>query len=175
MKKYHLYSFAVLSASFVMAASSCLGPQSQMTLDEIQGSVGSQPFVEAYIEYGSPQEKWAAPSAFMLHINAKDTGTAKLTLTPQIFGQAKPEATLQTRAPASISQAGMSSNIARDHLNELGVAIQGADQPFSGCLNPVRVRLVRQDGALTEKQGCRGFGWTRTASEKVNTFLSAYY
>ena len=55
------------------------------------------------------------------------------------------------------------------------LAIQGADQPFSGCLNPVRVRLVRQDGALTEKQGCRGFGWTRTASEKVNTFLSAYY
>ncbi len=175
--RFSILSLSTLALGGALAGlmSGCLGPQSQMSLDEIQNSVSSQPYVEAYIEYGSPQEKWSGPTAFMLHINAKETGTAQLTLTPQIVGQAKPEATLILRTPASVEQSGMSANIARDHLSELATALQGPEHAFSGCLNPIRVRLIRQDGALTEKQGCRGYGWSRSASEKVDAFTTAYY
>jgi hypothetical protein len=37
---------------------------------------------------------------------------------------------------------------------------------------PVRVRLIRSDGTLIERQGCRGqAGWPRVASEVVNHFI----
>ena len=68
----------------------------------------------------------------------------------------------------------MKGETARDQLAHLATSLQGAEQNFRGCLSPVRVRLVRADGALLEKQGCRGQnGWSRIASESVNSFITA--
>ena len=47
-------------------------------------------------------------------------------------------------------------------------------EAFKGCLYPVRARLIRADGSVVEKQGCRSqLGWTRVASETVSLLISA--
>lgn len=165
-----------LALAFIVTAfSGCLGSRSQASLDEISDSLGtSSPYVEAFIEYGAPQSKWVGPTAFLLHIDAKDNTATSIAVTPAMFEKVKPSATMGERVPASVSQAGMTTNVARDHLTELAKNMEEGGTPYSGCLNPIRVRLIRQDGTLTEKQGCRGFGWARSASEKVNIFLGAY-
>ena len=68
----------------------------------------------------------------------------------------------------------MTSDEAREMLGHLGNALGGATAPFKGCMSPVRVRLVRADGGLLEKQGCRSeLGWSRAVSETVNVFVTA--
>lgn len=150
--------------------SSCLGMQSQSTLDGIQGA--THPYVEAFIEYAGPHAKWAGPSNFMLHVVAKDAGAAKITVTPALFRDALPPAGMsKDRAPAS---QGVPGEHARQRLAHMATSLQGADQTFKGCLSPLRVRLIRADGAVLEKQGCRGqSGWAKGASEAVSHFISA--
>jgi hypothetical protein len=68
----------------------------------------------------------------------------------------------------------MSAENARELLANLAVSLQGAEGAFRGCLSPVRVRLIRADGILVEKQGCRGQnGWSHIASQSADRFLTA--
>jgi hypothetical protein len=152
----------------------CLSMQSQSTLDAINDSTKNSPVVEAYVEYPGPGEKWAGPSSFVLHVVAKDAGLAQVSVAPALFEQLAGGALAKARKPASGRTPGMDGETARRHLAQLASQLQGGDEKFRGCLYPLRIRLVRASGALTEKLGCRGHtGWPRTASEMVNTFITA--
>ena len=196
-----LKSLVAVSAALWLSGTGCLSMQSQTSLDTANAAKGgNQPYVEAYIEYPGPQAKWAGPASYILHVNAKDTGPAQITATPALLsnvpGAAGPRhpngATAGERNPAASSAslvlsgpfAGahgappvahpMSSEEARSQLSHLATALQGAQAPFRGCLSPVRVRLVRTDGGLLERQGCRSeLGWSRTVSEAVSSFTDA--
>lgn len=154
----------------------CLSMQNQPAIQALQGNMGAggaKPFVEAYVEYRGPSEKWAGPTSFLLHVVAKDAGVAKISITPALF--ATPQKTKDadgTTVQRTLAAKGMAGETARTHMSNLANAIQGGEQPFRGCLSPVRVRLVRADGAIVEKQGCRGsVGWPKAASEAVNQFI----
>jgi hypothetical protein len=178
-------------AALVATGWGCLSMQSQNTIDGGNNNLSSsnQPFVEAYIEYPGPQTKWAGPSSFILHVTAKDAGAAQITMTPDLPTGDKPAApshdatTSSHRAPAAsaLSAAAgarttrkMTSEEARNQLAFLGNALQGAQAPFRGCMSPVRVRMIRADGGIFERQGCRSeLGWSRAVSEAVSTFVDA--
>ncbi len=162
----------LLAALLVILVPGCLSMQSQSTLDEMQGST---PFVEAFVEYPGPQAKWAGPVIFILHVVAKDAGTAQVAIAPALFGRVTPPLVARRKlASTQPAPKGLSGNYAREQIAQLATALQGADQSFAGCLYPIRVRLVRADGALLEKQGCRSqSGWSTTASEFVNRFILA--
>lgn len=174
MKPFKLATVALVPLIFA----GCLSMQSQTTLDAITDSGSAEPVVEAYIEYTGPDRKWAGPSSFLLHVVAKDSGSAKIAVTPPLFNdlikQRKGSATTVTeRTPASAAKP-MTGDLARTHLAELATALQGANTTYRGCLNPIRVRLVRADGSVLEKNGCRGQnGWAAIASQSVNTFITA--
>jgi hypothetical protein len=154
-----------------LAGMGCLSMQSQTTLDAIHSAMSIQPYVEGYVEYAGPNSKWSGPASFILHVSAKEAGYARISATPPIFGEMAPPPTMGGRVPAS---QGYPMELAREHLAHLATAIQGADPGFRGCLSPVRIRLVRADGSLLEKQGCRGqSGWARVASETVSHFVTA--
>lgn len=167
-------SGVVLILALAAASQGCLSMQN--SVDAITESMSTQPYVEAYIEYAGPQARWAGPSSFVLHVNAKqDTGPAELSVTPALFKKATPApTTANSRAPASAPGPALTGEAAREQLAHLATALQGASEAFRGCLSPVRVRLIRADGGLVEKQGCRGQnGWSRVASEAVDHFIAA--
>jgi hypothetical protein len=157
-----------------LAATGCLSSQNSSTIDALNDSVGgkSMPFVEAYIEYAGPQSRWAGPTSFTLHVLAKDAHNAQIAVAPAMFAEPTAAPTMKKRAPASTP--GMSGDLAREQIANLALAMQGQEGTFRGCLSPVRVRLIRADGALVEKQGCRGQNqWTRVASQTADRFLTA--
>jgi hypothetical protein len=168
--KYFARTLSIAAFAGVLASglSGCLSMQSQSTIDGITGS--NQPFTEAYIEYPGPQRKWSGPSSFILHVQAKDAGNAQISVTPNLFDDR--DGSTSGRLPASAH--GVPGEVARTRLAQLYTALQGQNQNFRGCMYPVRVRMIRADGALMEKVGCRSaMGWSHTASEAVDYFITA--
>jgi hypothetical protein len=183
----------ILTSSLIVAASGwgCLSMQSQTSIDNVAATTAAsnQPYVEGYVEYAGPQSKWAGPASFILHVSAKEAGDAQITTTPALLTSgsnsnpgAEPTLTQRVPAASSLSQAGgvpvfkkLTSTEAREQLARLATALQGGTQaPFRGCMSPVRVRLVRADGGIFERQGCRSeLGWSRAVSESVSQFIDA--
>ncbi|MCM2277468.1 MAG: hypothetical protein NDJ89_05280 [Oligoflexia bacterium] len=166
----------ILGASVLVAfAIGCTSLQNQNpienALQSLKGTTG-KPYVEAYIEYTGPADKWAGPATFLMHVVAKDSGPAVISIVPPLFGDAMLSET--TRAPASADPKTSSGDAARERLTRLAGELQGDEPSFRGCLSPVRVRLLRSDGALLEKQGCRGTqGWPKAVSDTVSYFISS--
>ena len=170
--------------ALLLTGAGCLSTQTQSSLD---GSQPASPFVEAYVEYPGPQDKWSGPASFVLHVTAKDKGFVQIVTAPAWASEeakavpipAPKAVEVHGRVPASVlsktaNQRQMGAEEARELIAQLHTAIQGAGAPFKGCMSPVRVRLVRADGGLVEKQGCRSeIGWARAVSETVNVFVSA--
>lgn len=149
------------------------------------------PFIEAYIEYLGPNEKWAGPSTFLLHVSApvdlpgNEEAEVQIEVIPELLEAESPpvleptqkkkkdkEVQIQNRVLASKNTEKMSKKIAQAHLNELALAIQKEDVPFEACLSPLKVRITRMDGKVLEKEGCRGVeGWPKKVSEVVSQFL----
>ncbi|MCM2324577.1 MAG: hypothetical protein NDJ90_15060 [Oligoflexia bacterium] len=167
--------------SLGLGLSGCMSMQSESALDDaLQSLKGSSnktnAFVEAFFEYTGPADKWAGPSTFLMHVVAKDQGPAQVTVVPPLFGDpfSKEDGPVNTtRAPASAKP--LTGELAREQLTQLAGIVEGSeDLPFRGCLSPVRVRLVRVDGALVEKQGCRTYrGWPKAVSEAVSQFVAS--
>ena len=154
----------------VLALSGCLSMQSQTTVENVSGSLPQKPFVEAFVEYRGPSDRWAGPTSFLIHIVAKDTGLAQVSVTPALFGTPSDAPTDRKLA----SSKGMTGENARDLMAKLSASLQGGEVPFRGCLSPVRVRLIRADGSLLEKAGCRAIeGWPKAASDAVASFISS--
>lgn len=181
--RYRRLLFAGIALSLGSIGWGCLSTQTQTSLDGTttgaNGS-GAQPFVEAYIEYPGPQEVWSGPGSFLVHVQAREAGPAQITLTPALrspdgdANSARQPAGSAASVAASPAAHRMSSEEARTQIAHLVTALQGAQAPFSGCMYPVRVRLVRADGGLFERQGCRSpLGWSRAVSEAASSFIAA--
>jgi hypothetical protein len=163
-----------LFALLALPLASCVGSQHEATFDAVVSASGLA-FVEGFIEYAGPQAKWAGPVTVVAHVSAYDNERAELRVSPQFFRDgAATGAETAGRKPAS---QGLTTAYARERLNELANAMQdsgGAADAFRGCLYPVRARLVRTDGSVVEKQGCRAqTGWPRAASETISLLISA--
>jgi hypothetical protein len=170
-----LVAFAVTA----VLVSGCLSMQNQSTLDNVQeatsGSANS-PYVEAFIEYVGPQARWAGPRTFSLHVVAREAGNAVISFTGDQASEAHEAPIATGRLPASQvqDQSGVTSQKAREHLAFLAKALDEQDTGFNGCLSPIRIRLVRADGGLLEKQGCRDqSSWSKTASEAIDFYAHA--
>jgi hypothetical protein len=196
MKK-NLSLTGVLALS-VLGASGCLSTQNQSQIDG--NASAASPVVEAYFEYPGPMEKWAGPATWMMHVRLKDQGAPEVKVTPEFARfvpkpvETAPQAptpdaktqdgSIAPRVPAStlaiasqkellVPVKELPSEAARDILNHLSTAVNTPPPAFTGCMYPVRVRLVRASGALVEKVSCRSdVGWPRAVSEAVNAFLS---
>jgi hypothetical protein len=188
---------AVLPVVSALSLSACVSSmQNSPALDALKsaadGSSGSSsPFVEATVEYPGPSGRWAGPASFLLSLNAREAGDARIQILPQLWGpEAVPPAVrpaggglahgngdgVGSRVPAS-QTLGIPAEFVRERIAHLFSALQ-ADTAKSagvgGCLYPVRIRLVRADGGLVERQGCRGLGaWTGAVSAFTSEFLTA--
>lgn len=165
-------------AAGLLVLSGCMA--ARQTLDEIDGSMGfaaEGTVIEAYIEYPGPAERWAGPQSLLVRVSAKDgSESGQVLITPELFSK------LEVRSPKGVARMpapmAMDTEATRAQLAELAAALQqdGEDTAavqFRGCLYPVRVRLVRSDGAIMEKHGCRAHeGWTAEVSRLTSVFLA---
>lgn len=156
--------------------SACMGQQGHSTLDEVERSVEGA-WVEAFVEYGGPQEQWAGPAHFILHVNAKDASPkqlAQISMTPSAFQEADYSSVILGAGRMPASTADLHGPRVRERIAALAAELDKQPDAFQGCLNPVRVRIVSASGKLFEKQGCRGNrGWVKAASRFVADFMSA--
>lgn len=158
---------SLLQILVFLALAGCMTAQNHSALDALQGMAGGAPYVEAYIEYPGPSEKWAGPASFILHVEAKDASTPSVRLTPNWFNTP----TGEKHPPLQITK-----ETAREQIANLAAAILNAPEiPYKGCVSPIRVRLIRQDGNVLEKMACRTErGWPNYASQTVHFFMSAF-
>ncbi|MBC7692825.1 MAG: hypothetical protein H7222_13775 [Methylotenera sp.] len=78
----------------------------------------------------------------------------------------------------SVSSYGLSlsTEVLRERLHTLAELVADEDQnpEVKGCLSPLKVRLVRSDGSVLEKEGCRNaLGWPGYVSQMVSALISA--
>jgi hypothetical protein len=152
---------AILAAGLV--GSGCVGAR-QGTLDEISAAAGNQNFTEAFIDYPGPSEQWAGPARFILHVTAKEKD-----VDVKVPAQWHPVFPASHRAIASQ----MTGEQARGKLSNLAVAMNEDTSSYAGCMYPIRVRLIRADGSVMDKEGCREQSkWSKTASETVDFFIA---
>ncbi len=159
---------AVLSSTL----SACSGLQNPSTLDMFGSAAKSvSPIVEAYFEFGGPEARWAGPTSWSLRVEAREGEFAKVVSQPEVRGKVSGELHGTGRAPAEAN--GIPLETAREALGDLATQIQTDAQTFAGCLSPVRARLIRQDGTVVEKYGCRSHtGWPQAVSKVMADFAS---
>lgn len=159
---------SITVASIAMPA--CMSAGTSALKPTLANEVGG-PFIEGYLEFGGPADKWVGPRPLMIHVLSEPITGAEIALNPQLI------------APDAESAAGehgelrLSGEIARDQLRALGEAIAQETLPdLAGCLYPVRARLIRADGSFVEKQGCRSIhGWTTVMSLGASRLMTAAY
>ena len=163
----------LVAVSILACASSCVGMHGQSTLDAIQGSIAEvKPIVEAHIEYPGPQERWAGPATLSVHIIARDGAEPTVTVSPNLF---QPEgASLVTPQRKGT----LTTQVVRERLGLVATAltqnVASNDEKTGGCLSPVRARLIRSDGQVIEKRGCRSqSGWAFQASDAATDLIAA--
>ncbi|HLE01768.1 MAG TPA: hypothetical protein VJB59_16015 [Bdellovibrionota bacterium] len=169
--------FVVVLAFPLFAVLGCSG-KNTVTSSAIQ-AVPPSPFVEAYLEYVGPPQRWAGPNSVIVHIFARDSDTADIKVMPSFLRPYFARASHENRSLASPSSGPLLGNkmtrvMAREELTRLASAMSGPEQPFFGCLSPIRARLVRADGSVLERHGCRDTaGWPVTLSQLVSRSIAA--
>jgi len=169
MKKTNL----VFWLGIAFSVTGCLGSQRQGPLG---GILQESPYVEAYVEYNGPADRWAGPVSFLLHVTARDGEKVRYEVSPVSFFESKPDAVeVVSRVPAEEKASGKQmtpSGQMRERFASLAETIESSRETFSACLYPVRVRLIRRDGGLKEWEGCRSSkGWPKAVSEFTDTVL----
>lgn len=197
IRKSELGWLGAVSAA-LLVTSSCSSIQ-----DEIQGrapasaAATAESFVEAFIEYAGPSERWAGPEPLMVQFSARD-GDQAYSLVSQPTWKS-PAVHIQAgagRAPASkqgvehdnsavvtghdpvaqqviegegTHRKSWSADELRVRLAQLAESVEESKIEYpGGCLYPVRIRLLRADGGVVEKAGCRSSrGWVKDASALV--------
>ena len=146
-----------LSASVLSA---CLGTEPSVK-NTVQEKPHSSPVVEAYVEYPGPDRKWVGPKDFIIHIDTTHEG-----------GKGGNSEIIITKDERSV-RTGPAIEKTREMLKDLESSVQGgATLAPIGCLSPVRVRLIRADGGITQRQSCRGqAGWPLLASQLTDLFF----
>jgi hypothetical protein len=151
---------------FSIVFSGCMSGQNHPVLEEAlnQATKGQAPLVEAFIEYGGPDEKWIGPTPFLLRVEAKGVAEAKIEVTNKAF-----------KVPIPLKPVRLSTELTRDELLEFSLALENQVH-VEGCLYPIRIRLVRASGVVVEKQGCRGQKeFSKHVSKRVNDWMNAAY
>ncbi|MBL7716466.1 MAG: hypothetical protein JNL01_13455 [Bdellovibrionales bacterium] len=178
MKPLMLSAFAALAALTAIGFSGCMGNQRQGVA---AGLVTEQPFTEAYVEFTGPGERWGGPTTFAIQVYAKDEKALRVQILPKgIFKKKISAPEIKNRGLASVP-----ANVAelkplnlaqmRDRLAGLSEIIDEGSGNFSGCLYPVKVRMVRTDGGVKDWQGCRGGkGSSKGVSEFAADLLAIY-
>lgn len=181
MRSISLWIFSLtLIALFAVG---CMTSSPHNTLEIMEGEIANKmgikvipvapsPFVEAFIEFAGPHERWMGPQPMVLNIVAAAGPNNDQPEFAQVgvFPESGPENAAEGRSIASTK--GVPLKVAREVLDNLAKSMSEETAEFSGCLYPVRVRLVRADGSLLEKAGCRGQkGWPRIASQSLSSIL----
>ena len=138
---------------------SCFGSSKSTVLDG-DGSDDANPlYTEVFLDYGGPHAKWAGPKDLVIHLTARNGKEGVLSVTHPNFKSSH----VQSQIP--IEQA-------REQLMRLHQQLTQEEVPIVSCSSPMRIRLVRSDGALIARMGCRGEGgWERLASEMTLKWL----
>lgn len=126
-------------------------------------SDGTPLFTNLYIEFPAPSARWAAGDGKTLQLTTREANRAELAIVRGDFD----------RAPASVQE--VDADFAREQVKKLyEQLVQANDGPNArACPLPVRVRLIRGDGVLLERQDCRGGAeWVRAASRMIAEFES---
>jgi hypothetical protein len=158
------------SCALFLILTGCFGSSNSTTVgDNAVAGDSSQPFTDAFIEYSGPHEKWAGPQTFTVHISTKGEGKAKVFISTSVFKTGS-HVNKEIRSVST----DLTVQAAREQFARLYTVLQAKDTPVQGCLSPVKVRLVRADGVLVTRQGCRGqTGWPRVASEITNHMIES--
>ena len=160
------------AAAALVIATGCVGSQQQSLTEALEAGIF---FVEGYIEFGGPDSRWVGPEAIVMHVDARNSNHAKIEVTPTLFLKARKGGTPTSgRGLASNGKSVVvSSEVVRGLLGDLAGTLDSPDRQFRGCMTPIRVRLIRSDGAVVERQGCRTqVAWTRMASRVFSDLLS---
>jgi len=168
-------AIAIVILTLIIALSSCARINAGLLkMDELSPAQAST-FVEAYLEYVGPPDRWAGPRTLTLHLLAHDAEQASAILTPN---PVTPKSAAGGDTPSAAANSGASGHlpvaqlVARAELDELGRAVLEQAIPFAGCLYPIRVKLIRADGSLLEREGCRGnHGWPVAVSRTVSDMI----
>lgn len=166
----------------------CMSAQNHPALEEIEKQKGAaaasipSPFVEGFVAYGSPELRWVGPQEFMVHLEAKDSQAVHLAFNHPAFEMGERAPASQTEGAVATPDGGkntkntkftLSAEVAREQLQALALAVEKEESEFQGCLYPIRVRLIRADNSVVEKQGCRGQkGWPKVVSKMVSDWLN---
>ena len=160
-----IFWLVISALAVAWTVTGCMTGQDKTTLDLIAGS--TMPYTEAYIEYRGPPDRWAGPANWILHVSSKDAQNPEITV-PDAWKAAD---TVTARKPASQTT---TSEESRAKIGALASAMEEEDSGYQGCLYPIHVRLIRADGFVLDKQGCRGQShWAKAASETVDYFMIA--
>jgi hypothetical protein len=168
-----LSNLGFVGLAAVMAG--CLGAQQQSTLDNMGAAVAggksqAVPVVEAYFEFAAPHEKWAGPAALNLHLVAREGDFAKLKWTSRTLQAELAALPGQVQNPDPNFRVPL--GVAREALAQLEKGISEGNEPFFGCTSPVSLKLIKANGAIVEKQGCRSDrGWPKLASQLTSDWL----
>ncbi len=122
-------------------------------------------FTEVLIEYPGPEESWGGPQDFVFHIVAKEGESAQFATKPAQFLKT-------TKSGNTFPMKGIAIQATRQDLEKLNRALKENEPEFKGCLTPIRIKLMREDGVVIERQSCRGpVGWPKVASEIVSKYV----
>lgn len=143
--------------------------QSDSLLESISPQGGH--FVEAVVEYSGPDARWAGPQNFVLRVQVSQDHQTKVSW---IVPEFKDKAMFAGRQLASVPKDENQAGAIQDQMRALAFEIQKETGAYTGCLWPVRVRMVRNDGVVIERRGCRGQNrWTERAGRFFDQMLSA--
>jgi hypothetical protein len=150
-----------------LSVAGCSSIKSGSVLEALKGigSTKKSPITEAFIEYAGPHSQWAGPGSLLVYVDLKDSVATRVQVTPPVQVQ---DANSQKPAEPEVFK----TEEVRKALDQLSDAIEEDESEFSGCLLPIRVRLVRADQSVFERDGCRSdSGWPGVASRLVSKLV----
>ncbi len=144
----------------VLALSSCI------QFDE-QNQVNKMPVREALVQFFTPgSSSWRQPSMVTYHVVLQGADRALISVASDHGRSGK--LTLSKGDGSQLTHL-------RADLSELVEALGGEKKEYSTCVFKARVRMVRIDGSVFEKSGCRSAkGWSRGASRLARTIATVF-
>jgi len=140
-------------------------------------TISNSPFVEAYIQYGGApgtDNRWNGPQSVILHVVARQLGSVRMDLTPPLWENNLASGATRTLASApKMETKSLTLEQARSRLGDLARDLgQVQETTYRGCLYPVNIWIVQQDGAIFERKTCRGTYMSRVVSQAFDFFTS---
>jgi hypothetical protein len=157
-----------LTSIALLALSACL---EEATVKTGKNENQNKPFVEAFIEFQGPSSKWAGPESMSIQLNARAADKVSVSVLPKwLLADTDAIAVSDFSARGKVSPAA-----AREYLSFLAAIVQKSpDEKWQGCLSPVHIKLISEDGQIVEKTSCRSLnGWPIEASRAAHKILSS--